>query len=474
MTPHRFPHRRALAAALASALLLTMQPAAAADEPPRPNFIVIFCDDLGYGDLGAFGHPTILTPRLDRMAAEGQKWTQFYVAASVCTPSRAGLLTGRLPNRSGLKSSRNRVLFPNSLGGLPETELTLAAALRDLGYATHCIGKWHLGHREEFLPTNRGFDSYFGIPYSNDMDKVLEGGHVELAEAEKFEAYNVPLLRGTEVVERPADQRTITMRYAEEAVKLIRERDPGQPFFIYLAHNLPHIPLFRSEPFKDISRAGFYGDVVEELDHTTGMILDALADEGIDEETLVLFTSDNGPWLVFELHGGISGPLREGKGTTWEGGFRVPTIVRWPGHVPAGQTVAELGSTLDLMATFVALAGGSLPDDRAYDSHDLSPTLLRGERGPRDDMFYYRGDDLYAVRLGAFKAHFITQTAYTPAAREREHHDPPLLFNLDQDPGERFDLASQHPEVIEAVMQRVREHEATLEEVENQLDKRDN
>ncbi len=467
---------RRLVSAAIIALLLAVPPlvALADNDAPRPNFVVIFCDDLGYGDLGAFGHPTIHTPRLDRMAAEGQKWTQFYVAASVCTPSRAGLLTGRLPNRYGMKSGRNRVLFPNSLSGLPESELTLATALGDLGYATHCVGKWHLGHLEEFLPTNRGFDSYYGIPYSNDMDKVKEGNHRQLAVDEDFEAYNVPLMRGTEIIERPADQRTITMRYAEEAVRLIRERDADQPFFIYLAHSLPHIPLFRSEAFKDSSRAGIYGDVIEELDYTTGMVLDALAEEGIDEDTLVIFTSDNGPWLIFDFHGGISGPLREGKGTTWEGGFRVPSVIRWPGHIPAGQTVAELGSTLDLMATFVALAGGELPDDRVYDSHDLSPTLLRGEPSPRDDMFFYRGDDLYAVRLGAFKAHFITQTAYTPAAREREQHDPPLLFHLDHDPGERFDVADQHPEVIEAILQRAAEHQDTVEEVENQLDKRGN
>lgn len=468
------PPRQLLAPVLFLALTAVSIPEVRADEAKPPNFIVIFCDDMGYGDIGSFGHPTIHTPRLDQMAVEGQRWTQFYVAASVCTPSRAGLLTGRLPNRMGLKSSRNRVLFPNSRGGLPATELTIAGALGKLGYATHCVGKWHLGHLEEFLPTNRGFDTYYGIPYSNDMDKVKDGNHRQLAVDEDYEAYNVPLMRGTEIIERPADQRTITMRYAKEAVRLIKERDDDQPFFIYLAHSLPHIPLFRSEEFKGISRAGIYGDVIEEIDYTTGMVIDALKEEGIDKDTLVLFTSDNGPWLVFDFHGGISGPLREGKGTTWEGGFRVPTIIRWPGNIPAGQAVMELGATLDLLPTFVALAGGELPDDRVYDGHDISPTLLRGEKNPRDDMLYYRGDDLYAVRLGSFKAHFITQTAYTPAARERRQHDPPLLFHLDHDPGERHNVASDYPEVIEAIRKRVAEHKATLEEVENQLDNRGN
>ncbi|MCB1079642.1 MAG: sulfatase-like hydrolase/transferase, partial [Verrucomicrobiae bacterium] len=255
----------------------------------KPNFIVIFCDDMGYGDLSTFGHPSIQTPNLDRMAMEGQKWTNFYVAACVCTPSRAGLLTGRYPIRNGMTSDKRVVLFPDSTGGLPKSEITIASALKPLGYRTAAIGKWHLGHLPEFLPTSHGFDSYFGIPYSNDMDKVEKTDHITLAEQERYLAYNVPLMRDTEIVERPADQRTITRRYTEEALKKIRDFK-GDPFFIYLAHNLPHVPLFRGADYKGHSAAGIYGDVIEEIDWSVGQILDTLKAEALAENTLVVFT----------------------------------------------------------------------------------------------------------------------------------------------------------------------------------------
>ena len=293
-------------------------------EDESPNIVVIFCDDLGYGDLGAFGHPTIRTPNLDRMAAEGQKWTNFYVGASVCTPSRAALMTGRLPIRSGMCSDKRRVLFPNSGGGLPDDEFTIAEVLRSSGYRTACVGKWHLGHLQQFLPTNHGFDRYFGIPYSNDMDRVRGApNYRQHPDLVRSAHYNVPLLRNTQIVERPAEQTTITRRYAEESVRFVRENS-DVPFFLYLAHSLPHIPLFRSTEFVGHSLRGIYGDVIEEIDSTVGKILEAV--RGLDRKTLVVFTSDNGPWLTFDELGGSAGLLRGGKGGTFEGGMREPTI----------------------------------------------------------------------------------------------------------------------------------------------------
>lgn len=315
--------------------------AQSADTPP--NFIVIFADDLGYGDLGVYGHPTIKTPHLDQMAFEGQKWTNFYVGASVCTPSRAALLTGRLPIRSGMASSKHRVLFPNSVNGLPTSEITLAEQMKKAGYTTACIGKWHLGHKKEYLPTNHGFDYYFGIPpYSNDMDRLQGDEYKDYwsrnNEEIKTEHFNVPLLRNTEIIERPADQNSITTRYSNEAVQYIKEHK-NKPFFIYLAHNLPHVPpLFASKEFLGKSERGLYGDVLEEIDNGIGNILKTLKEEGLAENTIVVFTSDNGPWLPFKLNGGGSaGQLRAGKGTTWEGGMRVPAIF-WggPGQIDPG------------------------------------------------------------------------------------------------------------------------------------------
>lgn len=431
-----------------------------------PNFIVIFADDLGYGDLGCFGHPTIRTPNLDRMAAEGQKWTNFYVAASVCTPSRAGLLTGRLPVRSGMASNVARVLFPNSINGLPHSEITLAEQLKKAGYATGMVGKWHLGHREEFLPTNHGFDDYFGIPYSNDMDLVrpltTANGYWDLWT--KFyddlvpEDFNVPLIRGTEIIERPADQNTLTQRYTEEAMSWIRAHKEG-PFFMYLAHNLPHVPLFTSDTFRGTSKRGLYGDVVEEIDHGIGQLLHLLEEEGLAENTIVVFTSDNGPWLPTEISGGSAGLLKDGKGSTWEGGMREPTIFWSPGNIPA-KVVMDMGSTLDLLPTFSALAGVPLPSDRVLDGVDLSPILFGDNPGPRNEMFYYRGSDLYAVRVGPYKAHLVTEEAYT--SNTRMVQNPPLLYNVEQDPSERFNVAAQHPEVLEEIQRVVDQHLAQM------------
>jgi arylsulfatase A-like enzyme len=460
-------------ASLLSVLVFAGASSSATAKTPPPNFIVIFCDDLGYGDLGCFGHPTIRTPRLDDMAHEGQRWTNFYVAACVCTPSRAGLLTGRLPIRNGMCSDKRRVLFPNSGGGLPTTEVTIASALKKNGYATAAIGKWHLGHLPQFLPTAHGFDSYFGIPYSNDMDKVKgTDNHFTLADNEEFSAYNVPLLRGTDEVERPADQRTITRRYTEEAVTFIKEKQESRsPYFLYLAHSLPHIPLFRSGAFKDKSLAGIYGDVIEEIDWSVGQILDAVKSNQRENisQTYVVFTSDNGPWLSFKTHGGSAGLLRDGKGSTWEGGMREPTVMWGHPQQLATGVVTEMGSTLDLLPTFASLAAAQLPDDRTYDGHDLSAVLHGNGESPRDTMFYYHGQQLYAVRHGDYKAHWKTKTSYV-GQKEAEIRDPPLLYNLSHDPSEKHNIAADHPEIITELEALAKAHQDSIEPVTNQLE----
>jgi len=438
------------------------------DTKRQPNFIVVFCDDLGYGDLGTFGHPTIKTPNLDKMAEEGQKWTSFYVSSSVCTPSRAGLITGRYPIRSGMCSDKQRVLFPDSHGGLPASEVTIAEVLKTGGYSTACIGKWHLGHKEQYLPTNNGFDYYFGIPYSNDMDRAPGTPYVETCKKARIEDFNPPLMRNTEIIERPAQQETITKRYTEEVIQFI-ERSKDKPFFIYLAHSLPHVPLFRSEAFAGKSKRGLYGDVIEEIDWSVGQILSSLKKNGLDENTLVVFTSDNGPWLMFENHGGSAGMLRDGKGSTFEGGMREPTIFWWNNHMHQG-VISDMGSTLDLLPTFCSLAGMELPTDRILDGSDLSNTLLSGRKSPRDEMIYYRGQQIYAARKGAYKAHFITKPAYDPG--EEIHHKKPLLYNLEVDPSEKYDIAGDHPDVIEEIIKMVEAHKKSVIPVKDQLAER--
>ncbi len=443
-----------------------------AQDSPK-NVIVIFADDLGYGDLACFGHPAIATPHLDQMALDGQKWTSFYVAACVCTPSRAALQTGRYPIRSGMCSSRRRVLFPDSKGGLPQAEITIAKMLKTRGYATHAIGKWHLGHLPEYLPTSHGYDSYFGIPYSNDMDAIRNApkGKAKFWEP-RIEYWNVPLMRDEKIIERPANQHTITRRFTEEAVKLIQvNKKEKKPFFIYLAHNLPHVPLFVSNEFTDRSRAGLYGDVIEEIDWSVGTILKTLREENLADDTLVIFTSDNGPWLTFNTHGGSAGLLRDGKGSTWEGGMREPTIFWCPGLVKPG-IVREMGSTLDLMPTIASVTDTKLPQNRELDGFDLKPVLL-GQTGksPRDEMFYYHGEEVFAVRKGEFKAHFKTKTSYV-GQNEAVVHDPPLLFHLGHDPSEKHDISQQHPEVTSRLAALKRTHEAGISPGENQLIKR--
>jgi arylsulfatase A-like enzyme len=421
---HRLPATSFANASLL--LLLALSGSTQAADPP-PNLVVILADDLGYGDLGCFGHPTIRTPHLDRMAAEGMRLTSFYSGAPVCTPSRAALLTGRLPVRSGMASPKRRVLFPDSAGGLPAAEVTIAEALREQGYATACIGKWHLGHLPEHLPNRHGFDTNFGLPYSNDMKPA-------------------PLLRDGEVVEEPAEQATLTRRYTDEALRFLRENQ-RRPFFLYLAHTFPHVPLHASDEFRGRSLRGLYGDVVEELDHHVGRLLNGLRELGLERRTLVLFTSDNGPWLVQRERGGSAGLLREGKGSTWEGGVRVPAIAWWPGKVRAGSTSTAITSALDVFPTALELAGLPLPHDRALDGFSLLPVLLERGPAPRNHLFYYRDSSLFAVREGPWKAHFFTQAGY--GEKGPTWHDPPLLFHLEHDPSEAHNVALRHLDVVE-------------------------
>ncbi len=437
---------------------------AAQEEPP--NIVVIFVDDMGWGDLSCYGHPTIRTPNLDRMAAEGMRFTQFYAAACVCTPSRAALLTGRLPVRSGMCSDRRRVLFPDSGGGLPQSEVTLAEALKKCGYKTACIGKWHLGHLPQFLPTRNGFDYYFGLPYSNDMDRV-PGAPKNAVHEPKIEYFNVPLMRNEKIIERPADQNTLTKRYTEETIQFIKQHQKER-FFVYLAHNMPHVPLFRSKLFVGHSLRGVYGDAVEEIDWGVGRILQTLRELNLDRKTIVWFTSDNGPWLIQRLDGGSAGLLRGGKGSTWEGGMREPGIVWWPGHVPAGVVTAGLGCTMDIFTTSIKLAGGQVPNDRVIDGVDLRPLILHHEPSPRKEMFYYRGTRLFAVRQGPWKAHFLTQPGY---GRKRPIvHKRPLLFHLEHDPSEKFDLSSLYPDVVARLKKLAEDHQKSVHAPPSQLD----
>lgn len=442
----------------------------------RPNVIIIFADDLGYGDLGCYGNPSIRTPQLDRMAAEGQKWNSFYVAANVCTPSRAGLLTGRWPVRSGMTSDRRLVLTARAAGGLPDTEITLAELLRQQGYATGAIGKWHLGQQARYLPTNRGFGEFFGTPYSND-EAVSPAWKKDFARRDywntplfytpRSEYWDIPLLRNETEVERPVEQSTLTQRYTEAAVQFV-EAHARQPFFLYLAPNMPHVPLFASEGFRGRSPRGIYGDVVEELDHMVGRLLETVRRLGLEQNTLVIFSSDNGPWLIFGEHGGSAGALRDGKGTTWEGGHRVPAIFWWPGRIKAGGSVGDIGTTLDVFTTVARLAGATLPADRVIDGLDLRAPLFGEGPGPRQSMLYFRGTKIYAIRQGQYKAHFSTKPGFGPQLVETIQ-DPPLLFDLERDPAEQNNIAASRPEIVAGMLRLRAEQQAGLTQGADQL-----
>ena len=406
-------------------------------EDTRPNFIIIFADDLGYGDLGCYGSTQHRTPRLDRMAAEGRKFNSFYVSASVCTPSRAALLTGSYPKRVSLHQNletKHSVLFPGNKQGLHPDEVTLAEILKEQGYATAAVGKWHLGDQKMFLPTSQGFDSYFGIPFSNDM------GEDVFAHAD-YPA--LPLMRGEEVIETEPDQAFLTKRYTEEAIQFIKANRDG-PFFLYMPHTMVHYPLFASKEFRGQSVNGPYGDATEELDWSVGQILDTLQELEIDENTLVIFTSDNGAAPVF---GGGNGPLRGGKATPWEGGQRVPCLMRWPGRIPAGMESDELVTSLDITPTLARLGGGEMPTDRIIDGMDIWPVISGGPevKSPRDTFYYYQLGNLSAVRWSDWKLHFGRRG---PVDGEYRFVPSLELYNLAEDLGETTNVAEQNPEIV--------------------------
>ncbi len=424
-----------LAAVLAAiAWLLPVDSRAA--EPPKPNFVVILIDDMGYGDIGPFGSKLNRTPHLDRMAREGMRLTSFY-AAPVCTPSRAQMMTG---------CYAKRVSLPNVLGpvcpiGISAKEHTIADLLKRQGYATMAIGKWHLGDQPDFLPTRHGFDHYFGLPYSNDM-----GG---TRKKTKDRQPPLPLLRDAAVIEAPADQDTLTSRYTEEAVKFIKS-NKDRPFFLYLPHTAVHVPLHPGAAFKGKSANGRYGDWVEEVDWSVGRVLDTLGELELAGRTFVLFTSDNGPWLTQGRNGGTAGPLHGGKGTTWEGGMRKPTIAWWPGRIAAGAVCDAMMSEIDVLPTLVKLSGGEVPTDRKIDGRDVWP-LLAGQTSvsPHDALFYFNGNQLQAVRSGAWKLAITPQgTGLPKGAAQPVKHGGPRLYNLDSDIGELSDVSAQHADVV--------------------------
>jgi arylsulfatase A-like enzyme len=425
-------------ALLFTVLLLTPLTAVrAAVAAPKPNIVVILVDDMGYSDIAPFGSKLNRTPNLDRMAAEGMKLTSFY-AAPVCTPSRAQMMTGCYAKRVSMPL----VLFPLSKVGLSAKEHTVASLLKGQGYATMAIGKWHLGDQPEFLPIKRGFDHYFGLPYSNDMPRPP-----------------LPLIRDGNVIEAPANQDTLTARYTDEAVKFITT-NKEQPFFLYFPHTAVHVPLYPGEKFKGKSANGTYGDWVEEVDWSVGRVLDTLRELKLTERTFVLFTSDNGPWLSKGKAGGVAGPLRGGKGSTWEGGMREPTIAWWPGRIAPGTACDAPMSEIDVLPTAVKLAGGTVPTDRKIDGKDIWP-LLSGQtkESPHDALFYFKNTTLQAVRSGPWKLAIATQDERQVKTAKQA---VPRLYNLDADIGETTDVAAQHPDIVAKLQKFVAAMDADL------------
>jgi arylsulfatase A-like enzyme len=447
--------------AILSVLLGVSVPARAADMT-KPNFVVILVDDMGYGDIGPFGSKLNRTPNLDRMAKEGMKLTSFY-AAPVCTPSRAQMMTGCYAKRVSMPL----VIFPACPTGLSAREHTVAGLLKEEGYATMAIGKWHLGDQPKFLPTRRGFDHYLGLPYSNDMggptNVPAKKAATKKATGEATPRPLLPLLRDQKVIEAPADQDTLTARYTEEAVRFITAKK-DHPFFLYLPHTAVHVPLHPGTAFKGKSANGIYGDWVEEVDWSVGRVLDTLRDLKLAERTLVLFTSDNGPWLTQGANGGVAGPLHGGKGTTWEGGMREPTIAWWPGRISAQSECDAPMSEVDVLPTLVKLAGGEVPRDRRIDGKDIWP-LLSGQTktSPHEALFYFNGLKLEAVRSGPWKLAIAPQgTGQPKEAAEPVKHTGPRLYNLDADIGELTDVAEQHPDVVSRLHKLTQEMDADL------------
>ncbi|HIX85232.1 MAG TPA: sulfatase [Candidatus Parabacteroides intestinigallinarum] len=425
-----------------------------ASAPERPNFVIILCDDMGYGDLSCYGNPTIQTPNIDRMADEGMKLTQFYVGAAISTPSRSALLTGRLPVRNGMYGDRKGVLFPDSKAGLGQDEITIAKVLRQNGYATGCVGKWHLGAFSPYLPTDHGFDYYFGIPYSNDMSPAQNKG----SHARNYPP--TPLILGDKKIEDEPDQGELTRRYTEKAVEFIHEH-AKEPFFLYFAHTFPHIPLYTNARFEGTSKRGLYGDVVEEIDWSVGEVLKALREHGLDDNTFVIFTSDNGPWLTERENGGSAGPLKDGKGTWWEGGFRVPAICWMPGKI-APAINDEMMATMDLYPTFLAMAGIERPEGVVLDGVDQSGFLFEEKRSARDEVYYWWGSELMAVRKGEWKYYFKTIKDQYLRTCQIEIPAEPLLYNVEVDISEKFNQAKSHPEIVRALIELGENHKRDM------------
>ena len=440
-----------------------------AKEADRPNFVIIFNDDMGYADIGCFGAPKNKTPRVDQLAKEGRRFTDFYVASSVCSASRAALMTGCYPRRVGVPG----VFFPNrGSHGLSPEHFTIAELLKSVGYKTLAAGKWHLGDEPQFLPTNQGFDSYYGVPYSNDMypaknmkyakdclfregvtPKKLEEAFAEPSKNNQPTSMKdkVPLMRDEECIEFPLDQTTITRRLADEGIRFIKESvKEKKPFFLYLANPMPHTPLFVSPDFDGKSANGLYGDVIEEIDFNTGRVLDALKANGVEENTLVIFTSDNGPWLIKGKHGGSAKPLRDGKGSSYEGGQRVPCVMRWPGKIPAGTVCKEMATAMDLLPTFAAITGAKLPADLKLqpDGHNIENLMTGGpdEKTPYA-RFYFAANR--GVRVGQWKYFYGRRYGMWSGIKTRPNPREKQLYNLVEDPGETKNLIEEHPELAE-------------------------
>lgn len=423
-------------------LLLGLIPLAVGAKDAPPNVVLIYADDLGHGDLACFGNKDIRTPHLDSMARDGVKLTNFYTAQAVCSASRAALLTGCYPNRVGILGA----LGPQSKIGIHDRETTLGEQFKSKGYATAIFGKWHLGYQPRFLPTRHGFDEYYGLPYSNDMWP----NHP----TSKFPP--LPLIEGEKTIEENPDQSKLTTSYAERAVAFIK-KNKDKPFFVYVPHAMPHVPLFVSDKFKGKSKAGLFGDVIEELDWSVGQILAALKEHGLDEKTLVIFSSDNGPWLSYGNHAGGAGNLREGKGTSFEGGVRVPFVARWTGKIKAGRVSAEPAMTIDVLPTLSKLCGAKLPELR-IDGKDIGPLLFEdGAKSPHDALYFYWDRELQAVRAGKWKLHFPhnyrTLKGSKPGAdgkpgNYRQAMIGVALYDLEADPGETKNLASVQLEVV--------------------------
>jgi arylsulfatase A len=432
-------------------LLMLCCPICFAAQPTRlPNIVIIFTDDQGYADVGCFGAKQFATPNIDRLAAEGIRFTDFHVAQPVCSASRAALLTGCYPNRIGIHGA----LSPFAKIGIHSNEMTLPELLKQKGYATGMVGKWHLGHLPQFLPVKHGFDEYLGLPYSNDM-------WPHHPEARPGTYPTLPLIENDRVINSDVtamDQTQLTTWYTERAVRFI-DKNARKPFFLYVAHSMPHVPLHVSDKFKGKSRQGLYGDVIMELDWSVGQIVDALARNHLDEQTLLIFTSDNGPWLSYGNHAGSAKPLREGKGTSWEGGTRVPFIARWPGKISRKSVCKEPAMTIDILPTIASLVNAKLPEHK-IDGLNIWPlfTGKRNAKNPHDAyFFYYEQNDLQAVRSGEWKLilpHTYRTLASGPGgadgkpARYQNVKAGMELYNLQKDPSETHDLAKANPSVV--------------------------